>query len=61
MTNYGLRDFTSNYLLKKKFEWAPIVFTKTKENISKDSNKIYKKDTALMPNYTGHIPGAKFK
>ncbi|XP_011506034.1 PREDICTED: UPF0605 protein CG18335 isoform X2 [Ceratosolen solmsi marchali] len=60
MTNYGLRDFTSNYLKKKRIEWAPVLLSNKKEKLPKN-NRIFKKDTALMPSYTGHIPGAKFK
>ncbi|OXU28851.1 hypothetical protein TSAR_001400 [Trichomalopsis sarcophagae] len=64
MTADGLRDFTSNYLYKKRTEWAPVrVKTETKENsyIPVKNHEIYKKDTALMPTYTGHVPGAKYK
>lgn len=64
MTSDGLREFTSNYLRKKRTEWAPVTIEdKASENsdIPMKNDEIYKKDTALMPTYTGHVPGAKYK
>lgn len=64
MVNDGLRDFTSNYQNKKMIEWAPVELSKTERKTSGKpviGNEIYRKDTALMPTYTGHVPGAKDK
>ena len=64
MTADGLRDFTSDYLYKKRIEWAPVTISTGKQEsfcASKKSHRIYQKDTALMPSYSGHIPGAKYK
>ncbi|XP_014216845.1 UPF0605 protein CG18335-like [Copidosoma floridanum] len=66
MANDGLRDFTSNYLYKKRTEWAPVAIfsdekVETSHQVSPKGYEVYRKDTALMPSYTGHVPGAKEK
>lgn len=62
MSADGLRDFTSEYLNKKKIEWAPVTIHSRKEELfspPKATYQIHLKDTAIMPSYTGHVPGAK--
>lgn len=61
MSNQGLRDFTSDYLHKKRVQWAPVCIPKRKESKPGTEHIIYLKDTAIMPTYTGHIPGEKHR
>lgn len=56
MSNQGLQDFTSDYWERKRVEWAPLCVPKKKETPEPKEHIIYKKDTAIMPSYTGHIP-----
>lgn len=62
LTTSALCDFTNNYQHRLSTEWAPI--TNAGVGCSKASGPvyaIYHKNVGLIPNYTGHVPGAMFR
>ncbi|KAK6620742.1 hypothetical protein RUM43_011037 [Polyplax serrata] len=61
MTNSALCDFTSNYRKKMSTEWAPVNLSRPDPPLHFQPMEIYHKHVGLMPNYAGHIPGARFR
>ena len=58
----GWADFTSNYHHRQSSEWAPISNAGNGTTLATaPMHEIYQKNTGLMPNYQGHVPGSLFR
>lgn len=54
-------DFTSNYRSRQSTEWAPASITQPEPPALIKSTDIHHKNVGLIPNYLGHVPGARFR
>lgn len=61
MTNSALCDFTSNYRKKQSAEWAPVNLSRPDPPLIILPTDIYHRHIGMIPNYTGHIPGARLR
>jgi len=59
-TNKALCDFTTSYRDTKANAKLPIVLNRPAKPVE-NSKPIYYKDSGMVPHYTGHIPGEKFR
>jgi len=59
-TNKALCDFTTNYIETKTNAKLPIVINRPTKPVE-NTKPIYYKDSGMVPHYTGHIPGEKFR
>lgn len=60
ITHEALNEFTSDTARLQHLQTEPITIHRT-ENSVKDSKLIYPVESGLVPHYTGHIPGQKFR
>lgn len=61
MTNSAICDFTSNYRRKQSTEWAPVNLSRPDPPLHIAPLDIYHKHIGMVPKYTGHLPGARFR
>lgn len=59
-TNKALCDFTTCYIETKTNAKLPIVI-KRPAKAAENTKPIYYEDSGMVPHYTGHIPGEKFR
>lgn len=59
-TNKALCDFTTQYIETKTNAKLPIVINRPPKPVE-NIKPIYYKDSGMVPHYTGHIPGEKFR
>jgi len=59
-TNRALCDFTDQYIATKTNAKLPIVIKRPPKTVE-NTKPIYFKDSGMVPHYTGHIPGEKFR
>ncbi|XP_070491359.1 CIMIP2 protein CG18335-like [Chironomus tepperi] len=55
----ALCDFTNGYQFTKSTEWAPLPFYHTSLDGDRPGTEIYPRNTGLISNYMGHVPGMK--
>ncbi|XP_071096287.1 ciliary microtubule inner protein 2B-like [Haliotis cracherodii] len=60
ITHHALNDFTDDVARSQSIKGLPITIHR-KEKIVPDMNGVYPVETGLVPHYTGHIPGQKFR
>lgn len=60
ITHEALNEFTSDTSRLKDIQGQPITIHRPEVNI-RDSKLIYPVESGLVPHYTGHIPGQKFR
>ncbi|KAF7997605.1 hypothetical protein HCN44_006176 [Aphidius gifuensis] len=61
VTNSALCDFTTNYKSRQSTEWAPVTMSQPEPPVLIRSTDIHHKNIGLIPNYLGHVPGARFR
>ncbi|XP_067662218.1 ciliary microtubule inner protein 2B-like [Haliotis asinina] len=60
ITHHALNEFTEDVARSQSIKGLPIT-VRREEKIVRDMKGVYPVETGLVPHYTGHIPGQKFR